>query len=103
MLGLAMQQRANWIPVIVSNRDLRTEGVTNENPAGEVISVPTCSAFHITCLDGSFVDTTKVLDRTNKRRTDLRFAVGVALALALPAFIGLGVYIAAESIILRAS
>jgi hypothetical protein len=37
-----------------------------------------------------------------QRRTDLAFSIGVALALALPAFLGMGVYIASFAL-LRAS
>jgi hypothetical protein len=45
----------------------------------------------------------EVLDQNIQHRGDVRFSIGVALALALPAIIGLGICIAAESIILRAS
>jgi hypothetical protein len=40
--------------------------------------------------------------RKLQRRADLHFSIGVALVFALPVFIGFSVYIAAESIILRA-
>ncbi len=79
--------------------DLRNESDTQVSDA---IAGPTFSALCVTYVDGPFEDTTKVLDRKVQRRADLRFAIGVALALALPAVIGLGVYVAAESLILRA-
>ena len=94
-----MQQRPKWTPVIVSNRDLRNEGETQVSLANDGIPGPAFSALYVTYVDGSLEDTTKVA----QRRADLRFAIAVALALALPAVIGLGVYMAAESIILTAS
>jgi hypothetical protein len=87
----------------VSNRDLRNESDTQVSLADDAIAWPAFSALYVTYVDGPFEDTTKVLDRKVQRRADLRFAIGVALALALPAVIGLGVFVAAESIILRAS
>jgi hypothetical protein len=43
----------------------------------------------------------KALDRNPQRREDLGFAVGVAFALALPRFVGIGIYIA-TSVLLQA-
>jgi hypothetical protein len=100
---MAMQRQANWTPVIVSNRDFRTEGETQVSLADDAIEGPALSALHVTRVDGSLEDATQVLDEKIQRRADLRFAIGVALALALPAFVGLGVYVVAESIILIAS
>jgi hypothetical protein len=98
---MAVQRRANWTPLIVSNRDDRTDGETKVDQADDPIGGGL--ALHLTYLYGSSENMTKVLDRKIQRRADVRFAIGVALALALPAFIGLGVYAVAESIILRAS
>jgi hypothetical protein len=98
---MAMQRPESWTPTFVSNRGDRTDGETKVDQADD----PTggMSTLHVTYLYGSSEDVAKVLDRKNQRRADIRFAIGVALALALPAFIGLGIYIAAESIILRAT
>lgn len=98
---MVMQRRANWTPRVVSNRDGRTDGETKVDQADDPIGG--WSALYVTYLCGSSENMTKVLDRSIQRRGDVRFAIGVALALALPALIGLGVYVAAESIILRAS
>jgi len=98
---MAVQRRANWTPLIVSNRDDRTDGETKVDQADDPIGGGL--ALHLAYLYGSSENMTNVLDREIQRRADVRFAIGVALALALPAFIGLGVYAAAESIILRAS
>jgi hypothetical protein len=99
---MTKQRRSNWTPVIVSNRGNRTEGDKKVRQAHDAIAAPAFSALHVT-YEGSLEDTTKVLDQKSQRRADLRFAIGIALALALPAVIGLGIYAAAESIILRAS
>jgi len=89
-----MRRQANWTPVIVSNRDLR-EGETRAARADDVVAAaPTLSALYVTYADPFWDDSTKVLGR----RADLRFAAGVAVALALPAIIGLGVYVTAETI-----
>ncbi len=85
------QRQSNWIPVIVSNPG---------NQTGDDKIVP---AFYVAYVNGSLEGTTKVLNQKIDRRADLRFALGVALALALPAFIGFVVYMAAESLILMAS
>ena len=90
------QQRPKWTPVIVSNRNLWNEGETQVSLADEG---PAFLALQPPYVDGSLEDTTKVLDQ---RRADLCFALGVALALGLPAAMGLGVYVAAKSIILIA-
>jgi hypothetical protein len=97
---LARQRHSNWTPVIVSNCGDQTEGQTKVSKADDW--EPACSVFQVRYFDGLPEDTTKILDRNIQRRADLRFAIGVALALAPPAFIGLGVYVAAE-FLLRAS
>jgi len=82
------QREPRWIPVIVSNA------------GGDDKTVPTSYVAHI---DGSLEETTRALNQKFQRRADLRFALGIALALALPAFIGFGLYMAAESLILLPS
>jgi hypothetical protein len=59
------------------------------------------SVLHVGYFDGVPEGTMKIF-RTIQRRADLRFGIGVPLALALPPFIG-GVYVAAESLLLKAS
>jgi hypothetical protein len=99
---MARQRPSNWKPVIVSsNHDIGAE--TKIRQADDAIGKPASSAYHIMYFEEVSEGTPKVLDRKIRRRADLRFAIGVALALALPAFIGLGIYIAAEAIIQRAS
>jgi hypothetical protein len=82
ILVMALQRRSNWTPAIVSNRDTEVRLVEN------IVAKP--------CVTSQ--DNQKI-----QHHGDILFSIGVALALALPAFIGLGIYIAAESIILRAS
>jgi hypothetical protein len=102
---MAMQRRANWTPAIVSNRAGRTEGETKIREADGAIPGPGFSALHVTYLDnadGSSEDTSKVLNRRIQRRADLGLTIAVAISLALPVFIGVGIYIAMTAI-LRAS
>lgn len=80
-----MQQRANWNPVVVSTADLGTEGQTQDVP-------PVPSAVEVS---------SPLADWQHQHRSDLRFSVGVAIALALPVFIALGFYEVAEAIMLR--
>jgi hypothetical protein len=98
---MAMRSRAKWTPVIVSNRDVPSEGHTRAGQAGDTVAGP--AFLNLAYVDGLLEDMTKDLDQKYQRRADLRFATGVAIALALPAFIALGVYVAAESIRLIAS
>jgi hypothetical protein len=51
----------------------------------------------------SFANADAVNTGDQDRRGDLRFAVGVALALILPGFLGFGFYEAIHSIILMAN
>jgi hypothetical protein len=95
---MSAQRRSNWTPVIVSNGDLRNESDTQVSLANDAIAGPAFTAPYVTYVDGSLENTTVL----NQRQADLRFAIGVALALVLPAVIGLGVFAAAESIILIA-
>ena len=101
---MGMHRRANWTPVIISNSDLRIKGEKQVSPANDLVAGPAVSTLsYVTSADGSSEDTQKVLDHKTQRRADLRFAIGVVVALALPAVMGLGVYVAVESIILIAS
>jgi hypothetical protein len=85
---MAMHQRSNWTPAIVSNRDTKVADDVTDGAPG--------SALH-------FASSAASMDQKIQHRADVRFAIGVALAMALPAIIGFGIYVAAESIILRAS
>jgi hypothetical protein len=91
---MKIQRRANWTPVIVSSCDARPEGGGTEIGQGDGVVAELTPHYDF----GSEND----LDR-KRRQADLRFSTGVALALALPAFLGFGVYVAAESIRLIAS
>jgi hypothetical protein len=91
---VARQRHSNWTPVIVSNCGDQTEGQTKVSKAADDCGAA-CSVLLVRYFDGLPENTTKILDR-KMRRADFRFAIGVALALALPAFIGLGVYVTAE-------
>jgi hypothetical protein len=100
---MTKQRRSSWTPVIVSTCANQTEGDKEVRQAPDAFAAAAFSALHVTYVEGALDDTTMVLDQKIQRRADLRFAIGIALALALPAVIGLGVYVAAESLILRAS
>jgi hypothetical protein len=85
-----MQRQANWNPVVVSSAvvssaDLGTEGQTQ-------VALPARSAVEVS---------PPLPDWQHHRRSDLRFSIGVAIALALPAVIALGFYEVAEAVILR--
>ncbi len=99
---MTKQRQSSWIPVIVSNRGNQTGGDKMVRQAHDAIAAP-LAALYVTYVDGSLEETTKVSNQKIERRADLRFALGIALALALPAFIGFGVYVVAESLILTAS
>ena len=88
------QRRSNWTPVIVSNFG---------NPADDSFASQASSALHPAYTDGFLVEASSHFDPKTQRRADLRFSIGVALALALPALIGFGIYEAAKSIVLIAS
>jgi hypothetical protein len=89
---MTKQRRSSWTPVIVSNRG--SQEVRQANEAIAFISL------HVTSVDGLLEDTGR--SANSARRADLRFAVGVAIALAFPALISLGIYAAAEFLILKA-
>jgi hypothetical protein len=86
-----MQRQANWNPVIVSSSNLGTGGQTQASASNDAIAGPAISALSVSYPP---------LDWQNKRRSDLRFSIGVAIALALPAILALGFYAVAESIML---
>jgi hypothetical protein len=88
------QRRSNWTPVIVSNFG---------NPADEIFGGQASSALHPAHTDGFLGEASNDFYPKTERQADLRFSIGVALALALPALIGFGIYEAARSIVLIAS
>jgi hypothetical protein len=91
-----MQQRATWKPVIIPNDNVQSSNQRKISGEGDVVG-PSTTLF-------TFTDGLPLQDATlGNRRSDLRFSVGVALALILPAFIGLGFYAAVHSIILMTS
>jgi hypothetical protein len=95
---MARQRRSKWTPVIVSS-DRDTESGAKISQATD-FGRCAFSAFHVTYFDDVLPESpSEMLDRKIQRRADLLFAIGVAIALALPAFIGLSIYIAAESIV----
>lgn len=91
-----MRPRSNWTPVVVSNRADRKPGA--KDSLGDVAAPgPDFTALHVTYLnngDELSAGGSNAVDRTIQRQADLRFAIGVAIALALPVLIGIGVYIA---------
>lgn len=100
-----MRPRSNWTPTIVPNRADRTDGETSVSVFRSVIEEPSLSALNATYTDysgGSLEDTLRVSRRGCGSRGDIRFAIVVAFALALPALIGIGLYIATTAV-LRAS
>jgi hypothetical protein len=83
-----MKQRANWTPVIVTNRLHQNErgGVRSSDDA-------ICPAF--TAPPALKEDQTKSWEQQNQHRSDLQFSLGVAIVFALPVFIALSVYVTA--------
>jgi len=57
---MTKQRRSNWTPVIVSNRGNRTEGDKKVGQAPDAIAAPAFSALHVTYVEGSSEDTTKL-------------------------------------------
>lgn len=81
----------------MSNRADGTARETKIDVADVVTPGPDNTALHVTDLsngDGLAADRSNALDRAIQRQADLRFAIVVAVALVLPALIGMGVYIA---------
>lgn len=88
---MTKQRRSSWTPVIVSNLANQANGLDAQRPRR------TSRAL----IDSE--DNSDFFDLTTQRRADLRFAIWVALTLAIPAVIGLCIYEAAKSIILITS
>ncbi len=102
----AMKRRSNWTPVIVPNR---ADGETRTGDADVVIPEHAFATLNgpprPTRLDNagaSAEDMPRVSDRKTQNQADLRFTIGIAVALALPPLIGMGVYVA-TTVLLRAS
>src|ERR1700733_12559964 len=88
-----MERRSNWIAVIVSNPNSRTEIGTErrlEDNASQILDK--LPALQID-------EPTEGLDHQHQRRADLRFSIAVAIALALPVFIALSVYLMAALVL----
>ena len=86
-----MKRRRNWTPTIVSNSADRNGGkakVSESVTPGPIFAGPKVTGH----------DKAEVLSEETSQKiehqADLRFAFGVAIALALPALIGMGVYVA---------
>jgi len=101
-------RNGNFFGVAFENQSAPTANETNSE-ADWVIPGPALLALNdppqLTYLDdadGLSKYTSKVTDRKIERHTDLRFAIGVAIALALPVLIGVSIYISTAAI-LRAS
>ena len=97
-----MRPRSNWTPTIVPNRAGRTNGKTSVSDLHSGIEEPSLSALNATYTDysgGSLEDTLWSPQRGCGSRDDIRFAIVLAFALALPALIGIGDYI--ETAVLR--
>lgn len=102
-------RNGNFFGVTFEDQATPTHDETSDE-ADEAIPEPTFPApdhppllAHFDDTDGLAPYTSKVTDRGNiERRADLRFAIGVAIALALPVLIGVGFYISTTAI-LRAS
>jgi hypothetical protein len=84
----------NFLGVTFENQNTRADGATKVSEADGVI--PVLSALNdppqLAYLDNAN-------NRKIQRRADLRFSIGVAIALALPALVGTGFYIATTTIL----
>ena len=95
-----MKQRANWTPVIVTNRLHQNErgGVRSSDdaicPAFTAPPVTYVAALK-TYVAALKEDQTKSWEQQNQQRSDLQFSLGVAIVFALPVFIALSVYVTA--------
>ena len=102
-------RNGNFFGVTFENRSVPAHSETNSDADG-AIPEPTFPTLNDPPLLAHFGDAGGLAESTSKiaergqieRRDDLRFAIGVAIALALPALIGVGVYISTTAI-LRAS
>jgi hypothetical protein len=84
-----MRRQSTWTPAIVSNRTDRTDREINVSRTIQAPAVPALIAE--STVDSG--DPCKVPDRDIQRRGDIRFAIGIALTLTLPALISMGAYI----------
>ncbi len=94
----------NFLGVAFENQNTRTCSATKVGEAGGVIAAFSASndppqLTHLDKANGSSEYTSKVIDRKIQRQADLRFSIGVAIALALPGLIGMGVFIATTTIL----
>lgn len=78
----------------MSDRDVPSKGYKNVSLDDAVPELAFSAS--LTQIGGLSENNAKSLDQQIQRQADLRFAIGVAIALALPMFIGFGVYVAAE-------
>jgi hypothetical protein len=86
-----MKRRRNWTPTIVSNGADRSGGKAKVSES--VTPGPIFAGPNVTGHDKAEVSSEEISQKI-EQRADLRFALGVAVALALPALIGMGVYVA---------
>ncbi len=99
-------RNGNFFGVTFENQSTPIHDETNSD-ANRAIPEPTFPApdqppllAHFDDAGGLAESTSKIADRgQTERRDDLRFAIGVAIALALPALIGVGVYISTTAIL----
>jgi hypothetical protein len=96
----------DFLGVAFENQNRRTRSGTTISEAGGAIPGPAFSALNdppqLTKLgnaDRLSENTSDVPDRKIQHQADFRFAIGVAVALALPVLIGMGVYIATTAIL----
>jgi hypothetical protein len=102
-------RNGNFFGVTFEDQSTATCNETNSD-ADEAIPEPTFPALndppllaHFDNAGGLAPYASKVTDQgKSERRADLRFAIGIAIALALPVLIGVGFYISTTAI-LRAS
>jgi hypothetical protein len=92
--------------VMFENQNTRSRGETSVSEIGGVPPEPVFLSLNDPPpptdpgnAAGSSGDTSKIPERKNQRGADLRFTLGVAIALALPALLGMGVYLAGTAIL----
>jgi hypothetical protein len=90
-----MRRQARWTPVLVSDRDRLAE-IERRQPPDNGIAELALSDMSLACSPRSVG---MALETSDPRKADLHFGIGVAIALALPAFIGLGLYLAASLVL----
>ena len=90
-------RRSNWTPVVVPTDwglNVSEADTGRGSPKREVrVNEQPDEAWPFEDSSGP-QDVSATAAQETQRRTDLAFTIGVALALALPAFIGIGVYVA---------